>query len=100
MTIKQYTKRPVSVYAVQWTGKNLKEVQDFVGLIPSEYKNATSAFQDSDFQFWSGEDAVVWATLERTWVRCPVGHYVIRGIAGEFYPCDPDVFQRTYEESE
>lgn len=27
----------------------------------------------------------------------PPGWWVIRGVAGEFYPCDPSIFERTYE---
>ena len=26
-----------------------------------------------------------------------VGDYIIRGIAGEIYPCKPDIFRATYE---
>lgn len=26
------------------------------------------------------------------------GDYIIKGITGEFYPCKPDIFKRTYEE--
>lgn len=25
------------------------------------------------------------------------GDWVIRGVAGEFYPCKPDIFKKTYE---
>lgn len=25
------------------------------------------------------------------------GDYIIKGIAGEFYPCKPDIFEKTYE---
>ena len=25
------------------------------------------------------------------------GDYVIKGVAGEFYPCKPDIFEQTYE---
>ena len=25
------------------------------------------------------------------------GDYIIRGVAGEFYPCKPDIFEKTYE---
>lgn len=28
-----------------------------------------------------------------------IGDYVIRGVAGEFYPCKPDIFEATYEPS-
>lgn len=26
-----------------------------------------------------------------------VGDWIIRGVAGEFYPCKPDIFEQTYE---
>ena len=26
-----------------------------------------------------------------------VGDYIIKGVAGELYPCKPDIFQQTYE---
>lgn len=26
-----------------------------------------------------------------------VGDYIIRGVAGEIYPCKPDIFEQTYE---
>ncbi|KKK69167.1 hypothetical protein LCGC14_2936720, partial [marine sediment metagenome] len=26
-----------------------------------------------------------------------VGDWVIKGVAGEFYPCKPDIFAATYE---
>lgn len=28
-----------------------------------------------------------------------VGDYIIRGVAGEIYPCKPDIFEQTYEEA-
>ena len=26
-----------------------------------------------------------------------IGDYIIKGVKGEFYPCKPDVFAKTYE---
>lgn len=26
-----------------------------------------------------------------------VGDYIIKGVKGEFYPCKPDIFHKTYE---
>ena len=26
------------------------------------------------------------------------GYYIIKGVHGEFYPCKPDIFEKTYEE--
>jgi len=37
-------------------------------------------------------------TLEGTMVACP-SDWIIRGVAGELYPCKPEIFEQTYEES-
>ena len=36
------------------------------------------------------------ATLEGT-MRVNKGDWIIKGVAGEFYPCKPDIFAQTYE---
>lgn len=36
------------------------------------------------------------ATLEGIMSVCS-GDWVIKGVKGEFYPCKPDVFEKTYE---
>ncbi len=38
-------------------------------------------------------------TLEG-WVDMPDGSYLIKGTNGEFYPCDPDVFENRWVEVE
>jgi len=38
------------------------------------------------------------ATLEGMH-RADIRDFVIRGVAGEFYPCKPDIFAATYEEA-
>ena len=35
-------------------------------------------------------------TLEGV-MRGEIGDWIIRGVAGEFYPCKPDIFELTYE---
>ena len=29
--------------------------------------------------------------------RADVGDFIIKGVAGELYPCKPDIFEKTYE---
>jgi hypothetical protein len=36
-------------------------------------------------------------TLEGDMIARP-GDYIIKGVNGEFYPCKPDIFAKTYEE--
>lgn len=35
-------------------------------------------------------------TLEGGHIVCP-GDWIITGVAGEHYPCKPDIFEQTYE---
>lgn len=74
----QYRKKPVVIEAVQWTGCNLKELQNFVG--------SASTY----------DEQLTIHTLEGDHVA-NVGDYIIKGVQGEFYPCKPDIFAKTYE---
>lgn len=76
----QYRKRPVVIDAVIWTGENTEEVLAFAG---------TSSF------ILAGNELLI-TTLEGVMHVSP-GDYVIRGVVGEYYPCKPDIFQKTYE---
>lgn len=31
-------------------------------------------------------------------MKANIGDYIIKGVNGEFYPCKPDIFTKTYEE--
>jgi hypothetical protein len=76
----KFRKKPVVVEAVQWGGDNYDEVGDFMGL--------TATCQvDDDFLI---------PTLEGD-MRASPGDWIIKGVAGEFYPCKPDIFAATYE---
>lgn len=30
-------------------------------------------------------------------ITASIGDYIIQGVQGEFYPCKPDIFEKTYE---
>ncbi|HEY3281403.1 MAG TPA: hypothetical protein VGN26_03950 [Armatimonadota bacterium] len=83
----RYRKKPVVVEAVQFTGKNQAEVLAFA--YPGMSQMALEAAQVMGLP-------VVIETLEGDMSASP-GDYVIRGIAGEVYPCKPDIFEATYE---
>lgn len=81
--IKTFVKKPVKVQAIQWTGDNYEELIDFVGNVMFPY-----SFDDGE---------VIIRTLEGDH-HASKGDWIIRGINGEFYPCKPDIFEKTYEE--
>lgn len=80
----KYRKKPVVIEAIQWTGDNLKELRQMNGF------NAVHTCFCGDLKI---------KTLEGI-MTASVGDYIIRGVNGEFYPCKPDVFEKTYERAE
>lgn len=88
----KYRKKPVVVEAIQWTGKNLQELKNFVG-DSLEYDVMDAAWE-------VGKGPVIVnvriQTLEGIH-HASVGDFIIKGIRGEFYPCKPDIFAKTYE---
>ena len=88
----RYRKKPVVVEAIQWTGKNMQELKNFVG-DSLEYDVMDAAWE-------VGKGPVIVnvriQTLEGIH-HASVGDFIIKGIRGEFYPCKPDIFAKTYE---
>lgn len=89
----KYKKKPVVIEAIQWIGNNLEEIKNFVGE-QLEYN-----IEDSAWQVGKGVPHVTVKikTLEGV-MEARKGDYIIKGVNGEFYPCKPDVFEKTYDE--
>lgn len=80
----KYRKKPVVIEANQWLGTDANKIMmcHFLGI--SGY-------------FIDENDDLIIRTLEGN-MKANVGDYIIKGVHGEFYPCKPDVFAKTYEE--
>ena len=78
---RAYKKKPVVVEAVQWTGENHAEMCEFIDPEVFEIKP---------------KEGLIIHTLEGDHHASP-GDYIIKGVNGEFYPCKPDIFAKTYE---
>ena len=79
--MEKYRKKPVVIEAVQWTGKNITEVLDFM-----DWRNAAH----------DAVSGLTIRTLEGNHHASP-GDFIIKDVNGEFYPCKPDIFEKTYE---
>ena len=90
----KYRKRPVVIEAIQWTGKNDEEIEDFIGDDLCGYGDNLVAYKPRSEQHRS--KLMYIRTLEGI-MTASVDDYIIKGIQGEFYPCKPDVFKKTYE---
>ncbi|ESH97825.1 gp9 [Salmonella enterica subsp. enterica serovar Agona str. 632182-2] len=96
--VKQFTKKPVTISAIQWTGENLPAVIEFTGKHP----RWGGWFADMDEYVahvrGDGNRFKIY-TLEGVMDALP-GDWIIRGVQGEHYPCKPDIFAATYEPAE
>lgn len=91
----KYTTKPFQIEAVQWKGHNVQEIKDFTGH-DTERGEDNFLLPDEIWGVW--DDPHVWDYLQKTWVAVNTGDYIIKGMKGEFYPCDADVFEAKYEE--
>ena len=82
-----FRKKPVVVEAIQYTGENIKEI-----IIFTKGKSKIHNAQDELSQM------LVITTLEGNMVISK-GNWVIKGVKGEFYSCDPEIFNITYEKT-
>ena len=100
---KKYKKKPVVIEAIQWDGKNLVDVSAF--LYNKTRKEALKEINSSDIscKIWDDYESIIireGLTIDtlKGKMKADIGDYIIKGINGEFYPCKPDIFAKTYEE--
>ena len=85
-------KKPVEVETILWDGMNLLEVKNFVG------EKLQYDIYDLAWEVGMGVPKVTMQidTLEGS-MQVSKGDYIIKGVNGEFYPCKPDIFHKTYD---
>lgn len=81
--IQQFRKKPIVIDAVQFTYETAIECVDFIG------SNVTT-------RTFQGQPILVILTLEGE-MTARLGDWIIKGVNGEFYPCKPDILEKTYE---
>lgn len=90
MAVAKYRKKPVVVEAIQYRPHdNCAEVAAFLG----DHYDADTCSEEANDAPWAVHtlEGPIWASP---------GDWIIRGVAGEFYPCKPDIFAATYEAAE
>nr|DAX95455.1 MAG TPA: PGDYG protein [Caudoviricetes sp.] len=81
----KYRKKPVVIEAIQLneSGSNISEILNFVN------KNK--------IRFDADKNRYYIVTLEGN-MYIELGDWIIKGVNEEFYPCKPDIFEKTYTE--
>ena len=97
----KYRKKPVVVEAMKWDGKCHREMYDFLEHPPEEaMKHSIDSIGKNFYMdFNKVEGGLIIRTLEGEHLAS-IGDFIIKGVKGEFYPCKPDIFKKTYEEVE
>jgi len=80
----KFIKKPVAIEAMKWTGDNLDAIKSFCSTaieakVEGTIKVGTLEDGDNEVEHIASK-----------------GDYVIKGVEGEFYPCKPDIFKKTY----
>lgn len=104
----KFRKKPVVVEATQWFKNGdhpldyskddieFRRAHNWEGDVVRYYRNP---YNDGGCSYCHGSmhDHGWIDTLEGGHIVCP-GDWIITGVNGEFYPCKPDIFEKTYEE--
>ena len=93
----KFRKKPVVIEAYQWTFRSWEHQADWPKwLYDAHYKSSnevSSLFTHGD---GNGNSEVRIHTLEGDHTVSDYD-WIIQGVAGELYPCKPDIFDRTYD---
>lgn len=85
--IQKFRKKPVEIEAVQFTRNNWDEVKAFTNGAAHSLRIERRI---------NGVATCIIPTIEGQHIATE-GDWIIKGVAGEFYPCKPDIFEQTYE---
>jgi hypothetical protein len=95
MKMKEYTRKPAKVEAIQWTGSNADEVGEFTRKCFEDYLLRQVDYQSSEW----GEPLKLTLTLARCTIDVCIGDYIIRNKLS-VYVINEAEFKAEYEEVE
>lgn len=86
----KYRKKPVVIEAIQFKddADTIIAIQEFMGV------------EELRVSYADPEKPVIKIETPEGVMDSSVGDFIIKGVNGEFYPCKPDIFEKTYEKVE
>lgn len=81
-----YKKKPVVIEAMRLPSEGITASDELISFL-----------HQMDEKWESEKDgSIIIHTLEGDHLALP-GDFIIKGVASEYYPCKPDIFEKTYE---
>lgn len=87
--LKKYRKKPVVIDAIQLDAQNM-------GPLVEQMKKEGHEVRTHSEPPMRAITGIAIKTLEGTMIG-NIGDYIIKGVQGEYYPCKPDIFEKTYD---
>lgn len=97
--IETFRKKPVEIGAIQFTGtvESASEIIDWV--LAGDGQAFYRCNSDETCEHGPENHHLLIRTLEGL-MAARAGWWVIRGIKGEFYPCEDEIFRGSYERTD
>ena len=96
----KYRKKPVVIEAIQFPTECFSGSPREMAIAMMGFEEAIAEFAPDNFREWKWRGGkshgIVIPTLEGEHLATP-GDWIIKGVHGEFYPCKPDIFEKTYD---
>ena len=91
-------KKPVVIEAILLEEKEQSIVNaiNFISGMPAENDDTVGYIDKLAINAAKENKGIFIQTLEGD-MLAKFGDYIIKGVNGEFYPCKPDIFKKTYE---
>ena len=93
MVVNKYRKKPVTIEAVQYTYPASNLLKNWLGKFCGSESKQRHVGAKGELEVITLEDGFD----NRVRHVATEGDYIIKGVQGEFYPCKPDIFERTYD---
>lgn len=97
MIVKKFVKKPVEIEAIQffYVPSCIDKIKEFCGVNAGVFHKERHPTAKGEFEIVTLEDG----EIIRAKHIATEGDWIIKGVQGEFYACNPDIFAMTYEDS-
>ncbi len=95
----KFRKKPVVIEAIQLKKNHhsIQEVEEFIEGHPLRLESAIAQDKFDDYCATRISDGGRTINTLEGQMKANFDDWIIKGVNGEFYPCKPDIFEKTYE---